>query len=217
MMDIKQYTDQNYVPLNELSPLGKTNVDKVQEYRQKYMEIIQMDNFQYCNLIETPYLVKKRYSINVEIKDFLNWNVKDNDFILEIAKKIVKKEKIDFIQNEDKDKIYNKFIENKNDLTIITNWITENYKKIFIIKKVELDYNFPELNNKDLKFIKKYNLINQGYSINDYNDLNKTSYETGRKAMEKMTKLNLFRKEKISKKFVYKPTTKLIETLKGGV
>ncbi|NQZ66360.1 MAG: hypothetical protein HRT99_04085, partial [Mycoplasmatales bacterium] len=106
--------------------------------------------------------------------------------------------------------------ENNNDLTIITNWLVLNIKEILNYGTNKMIFDMPELSKNNINFIQTFNKEKQSYSINDYIKLVKCSYETGRKSLEKLVKLDLYRKNKLGKKFVYKPTKKLKNILKGG-
>ena len=214
-MDIKQYTDIDYIPISELSSMGDSFVSKTLEYRQKFMEIIKMDNLGFVNIVETPALVKKRYKKNIEIKDFINFDAKDHDYIKKIALMIINDEEVDSIPTHTRKNIIKKYKENNKDLTIITSWLIENVD-IFIKSKEDISYAIPELSAKDINYINKFNNKRLNYSINDYISLNRTSYETGRRSLEKMVSLGLYIKTKLGKKFVYKPTVKLISITKGG-
>ena len=215
-MDIKIYTDKQYVPLSDLVSLNQDFINKIKDYRDQHKEFIKLSDLSFVSLVETPKLVKKRYSKNVEIKEKLNIEAKDNDFILEIAKRIVKDNKKYKINEKDYQILINKFEDNGKDLTIITNWIIENINLFIQKQKLEDDILkiIPYLNKKDLNFIFKYLSKNSYCSIEKYIKTNQTSYETARKAMERMTKYNIFTKEKVGKKFIYKPTKKTIELIK---
>lgn len=215
-MDIKQYTDEKYIPMSDLSSLGDDFIKSTIEYRRTFMEVVQVNDFEFANIVETPKLLKRRYSKNVELKNLIELDAKDNDYILELSLRIVKGGCKEYISDEMRKMIIKKYKINNFDLTIVTNWIVDN---IELFKEEQVDdigYEIPELTINDIKFIKKYNKINQHYSINDYTKLNKSSYETGRKALEKLKQLKLYTKNKLGKKFVYQPTNKLKEIMKGG-
>lgn len=215
-MDIKIYTDKQYVPLTDLVSLNQDFISKIKDYRDQHKEFIKLSDLSFVSLVETPKLVKKRYSKNVEIKEKLNIEAKDNDFILEIAKRIVKDNKKYKLNEKDYKILIKKFEENEKDLTIITDWIIENIN--LFIQNQQLEDSIlkiiPHLSKKDLNFIFKYSNKNSYCSIEKYLKINQTSYETGRKSMERMTKYNIFTKEKVGKKFIYKPTKKIIELIK---
>lgn len=216
-MDVKQYTDEKYIPINDLSSFGDKFINQTKEYRQNFMEIIPLSDFEFANIVETPKLVKKRYEKNVEIKGRLEIDAKHHDYILALALKIIKGESMEIIDKETRKNIINKFKENMFDLTIVTNWLVDNVDNLIKDTSLEnISYEIPELNHNDIKFINKYNKKNEHYSINDYIKLNTSSYETGRKALERMSELKLYIKTKLGKKFVYKPTQKLLEIMKGG-
>lgn len=215
-MNIKQYTDEKYIPISDLSSMGDSFVASTREYRQTFMEMIPLNDFEFANIVETPSLVKKRYSKNVEIKGKLSIDADNNDFILALALKLVRGEEIRGIDSHTRESINKKYKDNASDLTIITNWLVDNIDKVVETDIDDLAYEMPELNINDMKFINQFNKENQHYSISDYLKVNKTSYETGRRALEKMSDLKLYIKTKLGKKFVYKPTTKLINIMKGG-
>ena len=213
-MDIKDYTDKKYIPLGELKPLGKDFFNKTDEYRKRFIQVIELDGFKFASLVETPDLVKKRYEKNVEIKGAVKFEFKTYDYILEIAKHIVTGQNFEWIDMEKIKPVLKRYFEGK-DLTLITSYLVENINQLIVSKEHELIYDIPELTKSDLKFIKKFNLKNQQYSINEYTKLNDSSYETGRKALERLTMLNLYKKMKLGKKFIYTPTEKLTVMMKG--
>lgn len=217
-MDIRLYTDKDYVPLKDLSALGEEFVTKTEEYRRSFMELVVLDDLNFVNIVETPALVKKRFSINVELKGRIDLQAENHDFILEIAKAIANGKDVEGISIVDKDKLIKKFEENNRDLTIITEYITKNIEKLLTEKtsKDTLNSVFPELTKFDIEFIKNNSNEKLNYSIQNYQDVTSCSYETGRKSLEKLTELNLYSKTKVGKKFVYKPTQKLITYVKGG-
>lgn len=215
-MDIKEYTNNQYIPMTDLSSFGDIFIAETLKYRRKFMEVIPLDELEFVNIVETPQLVRKRYAKNVEIKEMMDIEAPNYDYILAIAKKIVLGENILKLDKKVSDSLNNKYKDNKNDLTIITNWLVMNVDKILKNKIETISFDIPELSKNDMKFINKYNKINQNYSINEYINLIKCSYETGRRALEKLTNLKLYVKTKLGKKFVYKPTNKLIQIKKGG-
>ena len=85
-MDIKDYTDIKYIPLNELKPLGTDFFNKTDEYRKRFIQVVELEGFKFASLVETPLLVKKRYEKNVEIKGVIKFDFKTYDYILEITK-----------------------------------------------------------------------------------------------------------------------------------
>lgn len=119
-MDIKIYTDKQYVPLTDLVSLNQDFINKIKDYRDQHKEFIKLSDLSFVSLVETPKLVKKRYSKNVDIKEKLNIKAKDNDFILEIAKIIIKDNKKYKINEKDYKRLIEKFENNEKDLTIIT-------------------------------------------------------------------------------------------------
>lgn len=215
-MNIKQYTDEKYIPITDLSSMGDNFVASTKEYRQAFMEMIPVNDFEFANIVETPNLVKKRFSKNVEIKGRLDIAAEDNDYILALAISLVKGNDVKGLDAQSRKSIIKKYEDNAHDLTIITNWLVENIDKVIETDIEDLSYEMPELNLNDINFINQFNKENQHYSINDYLKINKTSYETGRKALEKMSSLKLYMKTKLGKKFVYKPTSKLVNITKGG-
>ena len=216
-MDVKFYTDDKYVPMSQLSNLGEKVVEASKEYREGFSEVVQLDDLVFVHLVETPKLVKNRFIKNIELKDTFDFEAPDHDLILHLAKMIVKGEKIDRLNLEDRDKLIALYKENKNDLTIVTTYLSQNIEKLLENKKVKnLDQKMPELTKYEIAFIKNNNDLDLTYSINDFQNQNKTSYETSRKALEKLANLSLFNKDKVGKKFVYRPTKQLRQILKGG-
>ena len=216
-MDIKQYTDEQYIPISDLSSLGDTFVQSTMQYRQEFMEIVQLDNLEFANIVETPKLVKIRYEKNVELKGKVNIKSKNNDFILQIAKNIVSGKNYYNIDEEIIDSINKKYISNNKDLTVVTSWLVNNIELLSGEEEDDdLIHSMPELSEKDIKFIKGNNSANSHYSISDYLKINKSSYETGRKALERLAELGLYSKNKVGKTFVYKPTKKLRQYMEGG-
>ena len=218
-MNLKQYTDENYIPLSDLQFLDKESVDRTIRYRREFLQIIPLDEITYVNIVETPTLIKKRYSKNVELKGRIDIEAEDNDYILEIAKDMVNGtgKEIKLLE-EEKNKLLEKYKNNNNDLTIITSYIIRNIPKIINLQDQNKIQNLiPELNDNDSIFLKNANNINMYYSIKDYQDITSCSYETGRKSLDKLVELELFKKRKVGKKFVYKPTTEItITNIKGG-
>lgn len=64
---------------------------------------------------------------------------------------------------------------------------------------------YPTCNKKQIYFYTKCAKKNHYYTISQYMEMNHVSYETARKAMEHLVKLNFYRKIKIGKKFVFTP------------
>lgn len=216
-MDVKLYTDEKYVPLTELAAFGDLFVEQTKNYRRMFMEIVQLGDLDFVNITETPHLIKKRFVKNVELKGAFDLKAENNDFILEIAKRIAKGEEIEGFKVPNAEKLKELYLQNGKDLTIITNYLTEKIDDFITPASAkEIDKLMPELSRNEINFIKKYNGRNLNYSINDFQMQNKTSYETARKSLDKLTELKLYLKQKIGKKFVYSPTDKLLTLVKGG-
>ena len=213
-MDIKDYTDKKYIPLSELKPLGEDFFNKTDEYRKRFIQVIELDGFKFASLVETPALVKKRYEKNVEIKGSIKFDFKTYDYILEIAKHLVTGQKFDWLDMKKIKPVLQRY-GNLSDLTLVTSYLVENINSLVVTQEDEVIYDIPELTNSDLRFIKKFNIKNQHYSINEYTNINESSYETGRKALERLTGLSLYKKTKLGKKFMYTPTDKLTVMMKG--
>lgn len=120
-MDIKEYTNNQYIPMTDLSSFGDIFIAETLKYRRKFMEVIPLDELEFVNIVETPQLVRKRYAKNVEIKEMMDIEAPNYDYILAIAKKIVLGENILKLDKKVSDSLNNKYKDNKNDLTIITN------------------------------------------------------------------------------------------------
>jgi len=216
-MDIKKYTDEKYIPATEIKPMGSIFVSKTNAYREAFREIIQVDHDEYANIVETPSLLKDRWNKNFEIKGMVP-KQESNDIILEISKSLIKDQDVLNIPANIRKSLFRKYIDNAKDLTIITTWLIKNIDSyIRNTPSGDITHLFPELSEKDQLFLMKYNNPQLSYSIKDYESLNNTSYETSRKALERMASLKFYEKTKISKKFVYKPTELLEKTIKGGV
>ncbi|WKX02160.1 hypothetical protein [Candidatus Mycoplasma mahonii] len=216
-MELKQYTDEKYVPLNDLSAFGDSIVNQIIEYRRSFTEMVQITDLDFVNIVETPKLVKKRYSVNVELKGSVDIEAKDNDFILSISINLVLGKEVKGISVSERSDIFKKYKENGNDLTIVTNYLINHVDKlIYKTSKNELDKLLPSITKKDKKFIEKYYDSNLNYAIEDYQDINKSSYETARQGLERLTNLKLYIKTKVAKKFIYKPSIKLNKIMKGG-
>ena len=213
-MDIKDYTDKKYIPLGELKPLGIDFFNKTDEYRKKFIQVIELDGFKFASLVETPDLVKKRYEKNVEIKGSIKFDFKTYDYILEIAKHIATGQKFSWLSMKKIKPVIQRYNEDR-DLTLITSYLIENINELIVSQEQDVIYDIPQLTNNDLTFIRKFNIKNQHYSINEYININDSSYETGRKALERLTMLNLYKKTKLGKKFMYTPTDKLTVMMKG--
>lgn len=216
-MNVKTYTDEKYIPLTELNAFGGEFIENTKEYRRNFIEVIQVDDLHFVNLVETPNLVKKRFIKNIELKGLLQIEVPESDYILHIAKQIVKGEKIDGISIPNIKELKELYLRNEKDLTIVTNYLTLNIDK-FIERQDEemLSKKLPELSKHELKYIHEFHDKNLNYTISHFQELNNTSYETSRKSLEKLKDLSLYSKVKIGKKFVYKPTDKLVQIMKGG-
>lgn len=218
-MDLRLYTDENYVPISDLSSFGPEFVSKISEYRRTFMEVVNLNDFDFVNIIETPSLIKKRFIKNIELKGIFDFKAENNDYILEIAKLVVANKEIKGLRIPNHDILIKKYVDNNRDLTIITNYIVKNIDSLLVIEKDDvgnLEQKIPELTKLDVAFIATCNKPNLSYTIGDYQEVNNCSYETGRKACDKFVELKLFEKKKIGKKFVYKPTEKLQLLVKGG-
>ncbi len=217
MINIKQYTDENYVPISDLANLGSDFVLATKEYRRSFMEMIPLNDIDFVNIVETPQLIRKRFAKNVDIKGQLELEAEHNDFILEIAKYIVSEREIPGLVLSERERVMAKYDANGNDLTIVTNYLIKNIDK-FLNKEItgDLEHSFPELSKNDREFIKTFNDIRLHYTIADYQSITNCSYETGRKSLERLSSLELYRKKKVGKKFVYAPTQKLANATKGG-
>lgn len=216
-MDVRLYTDEKYVPINELQAFGDEFINETKNYRRMFMEVIQLGDLDFVNIVETPALIKKRFIKNIELKGILNINVENNDYILAIAKAIAKGEDVEGVNIPHASKLREIYLQNGKDLTIITNYLTEKINDV-VVKTTsnEIEKVMPELSKNEVQFIKKFNGRNLNYSINDFQEQNKTSYETARKSLDKLSELKLYIKQKIGKKFVYSPTDKLLILMKGG-
>lgn len=214
---VKKYTDENYVAINDLQTFGDDFVLQTQKYRNTFIEMVKLNDLDFVKIVETPILVKKRYVKNVELKGHVDVDSEQHDYILEIAKDLVNGKDVKGIDKKTHESIIKKYIDNEKDLTIVTNYLINNTDKIIISDdNGDIESLFPELSKKDRKFIAKANNINLNYTIQRYQEITGCSYETGRKSLDKLTDLKLFIKKKIGKKFIYKPTSKLLEVMKGG-
>ena len=214
---VKKYTDENYIAINDLRSFGDDFIIKTREYRNNFVQMIPINELDYVKIVETPTLIKKRYVKNVELKGLIEIDSAEHDYILELAKFLVNGNKIEGIDQATQKSIIQKYMENEKDLTIVTNYLANNINKIILIDSTtDLETIFPELSKKDLKFLAHANNKNLNYTIQKYQNLTNSSYETGRKSLDKLTDLKLFTKQKIGKKFVYKPTDKLQAIMKGG-
>lgn len=216
-MDTRLYTDKDYVPLNDLKVLGDVFISQITEYRRSFIEMIKLDNLSFVNIVETPSLVKKRYTKNIEIKGKIEIEAENHDYILEIAKEIVKGHDVKGISLSERDELIKQFKDNMNDLTIVTEYLTKNIDKLLVEENESkaIEHTYPGLSKYDVNFINNFNNQSMSYSISDYQKLNDCSYETSRKSLEKLEELKLYEKVKVGKKFVYKPTNNLIK-LTGG-
>lgn len=143
-MNIKQYTGEKYIPISDLSSMGDSFVLSTKEYRQTFMEMIPLNDFEFANIVETPSLVKKRYSKNVEIKGKLSIDAENNDFILALALNIVKGIKVSGIDTRTHESINKKYKDNACDLTIVTNWLVENIEKVVEEDIEDIAYEMPD-------------------------------------------------------------------------
>ncbi len=217
-MEQGKFTNDIYVPLIKLGQMDPNILAFVKEYRLQFTNIVSFANM-YGKIVETPELIKKRYVKNVAIANKIDIKVVDNDFIMEIAKKLVSHQKLPIsIPKKELRFIEKEFYEEGNDLTLVVNWLIEEIDR-FIIKEKELDLRrvIPEISKKDEKFIKAYNETTKFYSIEDYIEYVSCSYETARSSLERLTSLKLFVKDKQGKRFIFRPTNKLQLIMKGGV
>lgn len=215
--NLKQYTDENYIPISDLVNFGHEFVQKTKQYRRAFMEIVALNDIDFVNLVETPTLIKKRFSKNVDIKGLIDIESQNNDYILEMAKLVVSTAKLWWLPAEKHQQIVQKYQQNNNDLTIVTNYLINNIDHFINNDDFgTLTHNLHELSKHDRTFIKACNNLKLNYSIHDYQKITNCSYETGRKSLEKLSSSALYDKNKIGKKFVYKPTQKLMLLLKEG-
>ena len=215
-MNVKKYTDQEYVPASELKPLGATLLDQITDYRQSFIEIISLDNLDFATIVETPSLVKKRFNKNIDIKDKIDFIPKSNDYLLEIAIAIVKNKLKFKIDAKIKKRLLDLFYKNNKDMTIITNYLTNNIEALLKIDpEKQITKIAPQLSKKETRFINKYHQINHNYDLNDFIELNRSSYETARRSLEKLASLKFYSKSKVGRKFIYKPTKKIFQIMKG--
>lgn len=216
-MDIKLYTDKNYVPYNELKNVASGYETEIVEYRKGFIEVIPLGDLSFGNIVETPTLVKKRFTKNIELKGKIQMEAENYDYILEIAKELVRGKDISGIILSERKKLIKAFKENQNDLTIITEFLINNFEKLVQDDGARdtLEHIYPWMSRYDINFVKNYNNRKMNYSINDFQTLNNCSYETSRKSMEKLEENKLYEKIKVGKKFVYRPTEKL-QTMIGG-
>ncbi|TCG11677.1 hypothetical protein [Mycoplasma todarodis] len=217
-MEKGKFTNDIYVPIKKLEQMDSSISSFVKTYRTQFTSIISFEDM-YAKMVETPELIKKRYAKNVEISHKLNIEAIDYDYITEIAKLIVsnKEAPISIPQNK-KLYILKEFEEEGNDLTLVTNWLIKEIDSFFVKEKdVDLRRMIPELSKKDESFIKNYNERTKSYSIDDYIKHVSCSYETARSSLERLAKLELFIKDKQGKRFVFRPTEKLENIMKGGI
>ena len=213
-MEPAKYTNEKYIPINQLSSMGDDFVLSIKQFRKPFTEVVEVGE-SFASIVETPHLVKERFIANMQISKIIKADVENHDYVLDIAKQLVLGKDMYGLLKLAKDSI-KKYKESNNDLTIVTKFVIENIELILETKKELVEFKIPELSKKDIKFINKYSKRDHKYSINEYIKENKSSYETGRKAMEKMVSLQLYQKEKLGKKFIYSPTTKLLNIVKGG-
>lgn len=213
-MEIKQFTDIQYIPESDLKAINSEIFNQEMQYRLQFTDVISLNDFTYIKLIETPHLIKKRFAVNLEIKGIVQMDFETNDYILEIAKNIIQNKNIQGLAIKDKDKLIESYSRNGNDLTIVTTYLTNNIFKLMIASSAQdIDNMYPELSSYDKLFIRTNNQVTLSYKISDYQKINYCSYETARKSLDKLANLNLYKKSKIGKKFVYQPTDKLINIL----
>ncbi|CAM9139298.1 hypothetical protein [Mycoplasma todarodis] len=217
-MEKGKFTNDIYVPIKKLEQMDSSISTYVKTYRTQFTSIISFDDM-FAKMVETPELIKKRYAKNVEISNKLDIDVIDYDYITEIAKLLVAQRETPIKIPDDKKKyILSEFKEEGNDLTLVTNWLIKEIDNFFVKEKdVDLRRMIPELSKKDESFIKSYNERTKSYSIDDYIKHVSCSYETARSSLERLTELELFIKDKQGKRFVFKPTEKLENIMKGGI
>ena len=208
-VNIQEVTNQNYIPLNELQILDENLFNEVKEYRSQFNEIITVDSFSIATIVETPALIKKRYITNVEIGKQLDIVAANNDYVIYIAVELLNGNNILNIKQDIVEKVISIYKKNKNDLTIISTYITNNIENLIKKEPPSDAREYPGLNKKHIKFLSRYVARGKYYNIKDYQSVNSTSYETARTSLEKLTKLKFFKKEKIGNKFTYKSLTVL--------
>lgn len=213
-METRKFTDIEYIPEANLKIISLDMYEQEINYRKQFIDIIAIDDFTFIKIVETPFLIKKRFEMNTDIKGIVQMDFESNDYILEIAKNIVLNKPIEGLLLSDKTKLLDQYSSNGNDLTIITTYLVKNIFKMLVASSAQdLDNLYPELSNFDKLFIRTNNQITLSYKISDYQKINYCSYETARKSLDKLASLNLYKKSKIGKKFVYQPTDKLINIL----
>lgn len=133
---------------------------------------------------------------------------------IESAMKNVKNE------NGDLTYLYNEF---RRIITYITELSTEQIKeyidnekrynaltlreKAVTIKSMMRDY--PMLTKNQLNFWMVHNDKHKNFTLNDYQSFVGSSYETSRYSMEKLVGQGFYKKEKVGKKFIYRPIKKV--------
>lgn len=208
-MNIKETTDLRYVPIKDLSNFGNDFVNKTKEYRRTFMEVIQLDDLSFVNIVETPKLLKQRYMKNIDIKNIVSFEASENDFILQIAKDLILKKQKVKLDSTVKENLIKRFEENGRDITIITSYLVENIDKFIKVEdETELRHDYPELTKSQIMFVNKYQDPSKGYVLKDYQELTGTSYETARKSLDKLAELKFYKKEKFGRKFVFKAIRK---------
>ena len=69
--------------------------------------------------------------------------------------------------------------------------------------KDDLIAHYPELKEYQIAFYEQHHELGVYYSISQFQDFCHTSYETSRQAMELMVDLELYRRRKIGKRYMY--------------
>ncbi|BDU67573.1 MAG: hypothetical protein TYPL_2260 [Candidatus Tyloplasma litorale] len=78
----------------------------------------------------------------------------------------------------------------------------KNKNYVNILKK------YPQLSKMQARFYIDNSKKNYKYTIKDFKEYSKSSYETSRYSLEKLVKVNLYSKEKVGKKYIYIPKEK---------
>ncbi len=216
-MKATEFTNEQYIPLGKLEFMDYDIFLETKEYRKNFIQVISFGE-EYSKLVDTLELLKKRYIKNVGLSRVIDIDATDNDIVLELSKKLVIEGKLMNIPKSDTSNLLKLYREEGNDLTIITTWIIKNISKyLYTPTTQEISRIIPEVSKNDEKFITISHDKRVFYSISDYMKDTNCSYETARSGLERLTKLELFTKQKRGKKFVYQPTNKLKQIIKGDL